>query len=95
MYNVICLAKLATYFDPTEILALMVGALSHDLDHTGFGNSFQVNASTNLALLYNDFSPLEMHHCAVAFHILNKPDCNILASFDKVNYRRFRNYIIE
>lgn len=32
----------------------------------------QINAQTDLALRYNDISPLENHHCAVAFGILSK-----------------------
>lgn len=32
----------------------------------------QINAQTDLALRYNDISPLENHHCAVAFSILSK-----------------------
>lgn len=34
--------------------------------------SLQINARTELALRYNDISPLENHHCAVAFEILEK-----------------------
>ena len=34
--------------------------------------SYQVNAQTELAIRYNDKSPLENHHCAVAFQILAK-----------------------
>lgn len=33
---------------------------------------FQINARTELALRYNDISPLENHHCAVAFEILEQ-----------------------
>lgn len=35
-------------------------------------STFQINARTELALRYNDISPLENHHCAVAFEILEK-----------------------
>ena len=34
--------------------------------------SYQINARTELAIRYNDISPLENHHCAVAFQILEK-----------------------
>ena len=95
MYNLIYLTKLEKYFDSLEIFVLLLSALCHDIDHNGFSNSYQINASTQLALLYNDFSPLEMHHCAVAFHVLNKSDCNILNSLDKASYRRFRQYMIQ
>ena len=32
----------------------------------------QVNARTELAIRYNDISPLENHHCAVAFDIISQ-----------------------
>jgi hypothetical protein len=51
---------------PSEILGLIVGALCHDLEHPGVGNSYQVNAQTELALRYNDTSVLESHHAALA-----------------------------
>ncbi len=34
--------------------------------------SYQINARTELAIRYNDISPLENHHCAVTFQILEK-----------------------
>ena len=33
---------------------------------------FKVNARTELAIRYNDISPLENHHCAVAFDIISQ-----------------------
>ncbi len=36
-----------------------------------------MNAHTELAVLYNDMSPLENHHCAVAFDILMKVFYNV------------------
>ena len=32
----------------------------------------KVNAKTELAIRYNDISPLENHHCAVAFDIISQ-----------------------
>ena len=58
----------------------------------GFG--FQVNARTKLALLYNDISPLENHHCSVAFEILGNNDVNILANVETDVYKRIREGII-
>lgn len=34
--------------------------------------SLKVNAKTELAIRYNDISPLENHHCAVAFDIISQ-----------------------
>uniref|UniRef100_A0AAY4BSF1 High affinity cGMP-specific 3',5'-cyclic phosphodiesterase 9A n=2 Tax=Denticeps clupeoides TaxID=299321 RepID=A0AAY4BSF1_9TELE len=60
----------------------MTAAVCHDLDHPGYNNVYQINARTELAVRYNDISPLENHHCAVAFHIFSQPDCNIFSHFD-------------
>ena len=35
-------------------------------------SSYQINARTDLAITYNNISPLENHHCAVAFQILEQ-----------------------
>lgn len=48
--------------------------------------SLQINARTELALRYNDISPLENHHCAVAFEILEK-----VKQHEKCNFYRENN----
>ena len=58
-----------------DLLALLLAALCHDIDHPGTTNSFQVMAASDLALLYNDQAVLESHH---ARHHLLPP----VASFD-------------
>lgn len=95
MYGLIWLTNLQDRFSPLEILVLIVSAISHDLDHDGYNNNFQINARTHLALIYNDHSPLEMYHCAVGFHILNKSNCNILASLSPDEYKQFREHMIQ
>ena len=54
----------------------------------------QINARTELALRYNDISPLENHHCSVAFEILANKDVNILAHLDNDTFRRVREGMI-
>jgi hypothetical protein len=84
MYGLIWITDLQSYFEPLEILALIVSAISHDLDHDGYNNTFQINAGTHLAMIYNDYSPLEMYHCAVAFHILSKKHCRVFFYYNFV-----------
>jgi len=55
----------------------------------------QINARTELALRYNDISPLENHHCSVAFEILEDKDVNILAHMDSDTFRRVREGMIK
>ncbi len=54
----------------------------------------QVNARTELALRYNDISPLENHHSAVAFEILKKPHCNIFGNLPKDTFKQVREGMI-
>lgn len=52
--------------------------------------SYQINARTELAIRYNDLSPLENHHCAVAFQILEKPETNLFAFVSPEHYKKIR-----
>ena len=55
----------------------------------------QINARTELALRYNDISPLENHHCSVAFEILEKPNANILRNTTPAQFKRIREGMIK
>uniref|UniRef100_A0A8C4F4S6 Phosphodiesterase n=1 Tax=Dicentrarchus labrax TaxID=13489 RepID=A0A8C4F4S6_DICLA len=80
MYGMIHLCNLQEKLTLTDMGILMTAAVCHDLDHPGYNNTYQINARTELAVRYNDISPLENHHCAVAFQILSLPECNIFAN---------------
>ena len=49
-------------------------ALVHDYEHGGLNNDFLIKTSSSLAVLYNDQSPLEQHHCAAACRQFLKPE---------------------
>uniref|UniRef100_A0A1B0BDZ4 PDEase domain-containing protein n=1 Tax=Glossina palpalis gambiensis TaxID=67801 RepID=A0A1B0BDZ4_9MUSC len=36
---------------------------------------------------YNDISPLENHHCSIAFRLLEHPDCNIFKNFNRETFK--------
>ncbi|XP_033002975.1 high affinity cGMP-specific 3',5'-cyclic phosphodiesterase 9A isoform X2 [Lacerta agilis] len=94
MYSMISLCSLQVKLSQMDILILMTASVCHDLDHPGYNNTYQINARTELAVRYNDISPLENHHCAVAFQILAQPECNILSHVDKEQFKRIRQGII-
>uniref|UniRef100_A0A8D1MI87 Phosphodiesterase n=1 Tax=Sus scrofa TaxID=9823 RepID=A0A8D1MI87_PIG len=94
MYSMIWLCGLQEKFSQIDILILMTAAICHDLDHPGYNNTYQINARTELAVRYNDISPLENHHCAVAFQILAQPDCNIFANVSRDSFRQIRQGMI-
>jgi len=54
----------------------------------------QINARTELALRYNDISPLENHHCSVAFRVLEDNDCNIFRTLSPEMFRQVREGVI-
>nr|XP_023016121.1 high affinity cGMP-specific 3',5'-cyclic phosphodiesterase 9A-like [Leptinotarsa decemlineata] len=77
-----------------EVLILLTSCICHDLDHPGYNNIYQINAKTELAIRYNDISPLENHHCSVAFRILENEDCNIFKSFSSEDFKQVREGMI-
>lgn len=77
-----------------EVLILLVSCICHDLDHPGYNNIYQINAKTELAIRYNDISPLENHHCSVAFRVLENDDCNIFKTFSPDTFKLVREGMI-
>lgn len=69
-------------------------AIAHDVDHPGTNNLYQVNAETPLALLYNDCSVLENHHCCTLFSLTQHNEFNIFASMESVDKTYCRKVII-
>ncbi|XP_045906759.1 high affinity cGMP-specific 3',5'-cyclic phosphodiesterase 9A-like isoform X1 [Micropterus dolomieu] len=95
MYGLIWLTDLRSKLSRIDLFIMLTSALCHDLDHPGYNNVYQINAQTDLALRYNDISPLENHHCAVAFGILSKPECNILKNLSCEQYKYIRRGMIK
>ncbi|XP_014877329.1 high affinity cGMP-specific 3',5'-cyclic phosphodiesterase 9A isoform X3 [Poecilia latipinna] len=95
MYGLIWLTDLRNKLEDIDLLIMMTSAVCHDLDHTGYNNAYQINARTELALRYNDISPLENHHCAVAFQILQRRESNIFRNLSSDQYKRIREGIIK
>ena len=60
----------AALLQPVEQLAVLLAALSHDVDHPGVNNGHEAATLSDLALRYNDQSVLEHHHAATMFQLL-------------------------
>jgi hypothetical protein len=75
-------------------LCLLVASVCHDICHPGLNNTYHQNASTSLALLYNDQSILENHHCTSTFQILRDPRYNLFSKLSKENHRSMRKFIV-
>ncbi|XP_030833794.1 high affinity cGMP-specific 3',5'-cyclic phosphodiesterase 9A isoform X2 [Strongylocentrotus purpuratus] len=94
MYGMIYLCDLQSKVCLSDLGILLTAAVCHDLDHPGFNNTYQINARTDLAIRYNDISPLENHHCAVAFKIISNPECNIFRNVPEEQFKDIRQGII-
>ena len=51
------------------VLVTLLACLSHDVGHPGFTNNFLVETGHELAIRYNDASPPENMHAAVALNL--------------------------
>ncbi|XP_055444034.1 cGMP-specific 3',5'-cyclic phosphodiesterase isoform X4 [Bubalus kerabau] len=69
-----------------EILALLIAALSHDLDHRGVNNSYIQRSEHPLAQLYCH-SIMEHHHFDQCLMILNSPGNQILSGLSIEEYK--------
>ncbi|XP_054643102.1 high affinity cGMP-specific 3',5'-cyclic phosphodiesterase 9A isoform X2 [Dunckerocampus dactyliophorus] len=93
---------IATYNIEPEVLQQFLFEVYRRYNNIPFHNfkhcfcvTQMINARTELALRYNDISPLENHHCAVAFEILEKTESNIFRNVSLDQYKRIREGIIK
>lgn len=84
----------AQSLSPVERLAALFAAALHDVAHPGTTNGHEVKACSELAIRYNDLSPLENHHCATAFTKLLAPKHNFLAGLGKEKFLEFRKIVV-
>jgi hypothetical protein len=83
------------YLSGQERFAILASAIAHDLGHCGFNNPFLAETGHELALRYNDSSPLENMHCARFFEIVANPRTNIFSELPRKEYQEIRKYCIE
>lgn len=95
MHHVISRTGLSVWLTDLEILSAIVSALIHDFEHTGTTNTFHINTSSDVALLYNDKAVLENHHVSSAFRVMKEDDFNIVSGLKTEEYREFRSLVIE
>merc|ERR1712106_1149862 len=82
-------------FTPLEVMTAIFSDAIHDVDHPGLTNQFLINTSSELALMYNDESVLENHHLAVAFKLLQNPDCDIFINLSQKQRMSVRKMVID
>lgn len=85
--------KIRNRLEPVEKFCVILSSLLHDLDHPGKNNAYQVNASTELAIVYNDMSVLENHHSAMATRLMK--ETNILRGVPAEQMRKLRTSFVD
>eukprot|EP00932_Pfiesteria_piscicida_P018694 SRR837773.5546.p1 GENE.SRR837773.5546~~SRR837773.5546.p1 ORF type:complete len:163 (+),score=68.73 SRR837773.5546:2-490(+) len=83
------------YLSNTDRFALVVSAVCHDMGHPGFNNPFLVETGSEIAIRYNDRSPLENMHCAKLFELAGKPRSAIFGFLDRPRYKEVRQVCVE
>lgn len=95
IYHLGKLENIKGTFSDLETLAILTAAAIHDFDHPGFNNNFLIATRDVKALLYNDKSVLENHHCSAAFGVLSKTENNFFEGMDRSMYKEFRTCVVE
>ncbi|OCT61168.1 dual 3',5'-cyclic-AMP and -GMP phosphodiesterase 11A [Xenopus laevis] len=86
MFAMLTTAGFQEVLSDTEMLALIVGCLCHDLDHRGTNNAFQAKSGSALSQLYGTSATLEHHHFNHAVMILQSEGHNIFANLSSQEY---------
>ncbi|XP_019636328.1 PREDICTED: calcium/calmodulin-dependent 3',5'-cyclic nucleotide phosphodiesterase 1A-like [Branchiostoma belcheri] len=86
---------LVQWLADVEILAVVLSAAIHDVEHTGETNSFHVMSKSPMALLYNDRAVLENHHISTAFRLMEDDSLNILGNLSVDDFRTLRTLTID
>lgn len=80
---------------PLETFSIICAAACHDMGHPGRNNNYQVNAKSDLAIIYNDSSVLESMHAARAYRLImaapTDANLNILAGLQQSQQEAFRS----
>lgn len=83
------------YFLPRLEFTMLVSAIGHDLGHPGFNNVYLTETRHELAIRYNDQSPLENMHSAKLFSIIGVKEQNLFGKFSREEYKECRKTCIE
>merc|ERR1719359_603508 len=93
--RIMTLAHTELFFGELEQFAVLVAGIAHDLGHPAVNNPFLIETGHELALRYNDRSPLENMHCAKLFSLVQEGETAILSGMTKDQYKEFRRICIE
>lgn len=94
-WRLVRMSQAETFLAGVPFFALVVSAISHDVGHPGVNNAFLVETGDELAVRYNDRSPLENMHCATMFSIAAQRPANIFSCLTSQQFFDCRRMCIE
>ncbi|GIL49917.1 hypothetical protein Vafri_6220 [Volvox africanus] len=83
------------YLDPLGLMAAYFAAIIHDHGHPGLTSDFLISTSDPLAVRYNDRSPLENHHGASFFALMQEPGMNVMGQLTGQERAAFRKQVLD
>jgi hypothetical protein len=86
---------MSAYFNYQDACSILIAAIAHDVGHAGTNNPFQLKARTQLAVMYNDQSPLENMHASRTFETMLKPGANFLEQLPREDFDNVRAKIVD
>jgi hypothetical protein len=95
VYHFLRQKKWGDHFTPVETFGTIIASFVHDVGHTGVNNAYLVKTMDPLALKYNDQSPLENMHIAIAWEGIQEPHCNFLSKMSPDHAKRFRQVLVK
>lgn len=84
-----------SFLSDLEQFSILIAALGHDLGHPGQNNGFLMEVGHELAIRYNDTSPLENMHCSMLYQTLAKPETAIFQNASVDERKEVRKVIVE
>ena len=78
-----------------DVLAALLAALGHDIDHPGANNMYFQKTNHLMAQTSNDVSILENYHSYMLFKLLSKPENDIMGNMSDAQKQRLRKALIE
>jgi len=95
-WRIMRLTNASQFLTDLDRFAMLVSAISHDIGHFGVNNQFLVETGHELAVRYNDRSPLENMHCAELFGIVSGTQgANVFEHLSRSNFFEARRICIE
>ena len=86
---------LENFLSEQDIMVGIIAAFIHDYEHPGLTSQFLIRTKHPKAIRYSDTSPLENHHIAAAFKLMDSErDMDFLDFLDQKSLRLVRRMLI-